>query len=179
MPMEDGKCYWTAKISVAEDVAYYCVSETLLDLLRQILEKGQTHFPGLLEVKSINLETSREILAHTPVPSHIAERAYKKIPEKEIKEAKIPAFVSIPIDAELMPIVKLLDEEKGKGFIIASRKILAQYEILAIATAKTKQKIEDARIEEKNGKVFWVVFSDDKEMRFDLTTGELLKVMSR
>lgn len=176
MPMEDGKCYWTAKISVAGDAAYYCVSETLSDLLRQILEKGQTHFPGLLDVRSINLETSEEFLAHAPIPSHIAERAYKKIPEKEIKEAKIPAFVSIPIDAELTPIVEW-DEEKCKGLIITSRKVLAQHEILAIAYAKTKQKIEDARIEEKNGKVFWVVFSyDDKEMQFDLTTGELKEV---
>ena len=131
IPMEDGKCYWTAKISVAGDAAYYCVSETLSDLLRQILEKGQTHFPGLLEVKSINLETSGEILAHTAVPSHIAERAYKRIPEKEIKEAKIPVFVSIPIDAELAPIVELLDEEKCKGLIITSRKVFAHWVVFS------------------------------------------------
>lgn len=173
--MEGGECYLTAKISLAENAAYYCVSETLLGLLRQILEKGQTHFPGLLEVKSVNLEISREMLAQTPVPSHIAERAYKKIPKKEVKEAKIPASVSIPTDVELTPIAEF-GEAQVKGFIITGRKVLAKYEVLAIATVKTKEKIKGAHIEEKSGKVFWVVASDNKEMQFDLTTGELLKV---
>lgn len=174
-PMEGGEYYWTAKISVAGKVAYYCVSVTLLGLLHQILEKGQTHFPGLLEVKSVNLEISREALVYTPVPSHIAERAYKKIPKKEVKEAKIPASVSIPTDVELTPIVEFA-EDKVKGFIITGREVLAKYEVSAIATAKTKQKIKDAHIDEENSKVFWMLTSNNKEMRFDLTTGELLEV---
>lgn len=52
MPMEGGERYWTAKISVAGNVAYYCVSETLLGLLRQILEKGQTHLRTCTLIKS-------------------------------------------------------------------------------------------------------------------------------
>ncbi len=173
MPMEDGECYWAAKISVAGNAAYYCVSETLLDLLRQILEKGQTHFSDLLELGSVNLEIAKETLAHVPIPNHVTQRAYEKISDKEIKEAQISPFISIPIDAELTPMVELY-EEKVKGFIITRRKVLARHEILAIAAAKTNRKIEHVHVEQKNSKVFWVVFSNDKEMRFDITTGELL-----
>jgi len=176
--MDGGECYWTAKISVAGNAAYYYVSETLLSLLRQILEKGQTHFPGLLEVKNVNVEISREMLVHSPVPSHIAERSYEKIPNKEVKEAKISVSVSIPADVELTLIVEF-DEEKVKGFKITRRNVLAKYEVLAIAAAKTKQKIKGAHIEGKHGKVFWVVASDDKEMRFDVKNiymQELLEV---
>lgn len=76
---------------------------------------------------------------------------------------------------ELTPIVEL-GEDKTEGFIITGRKVLAKYEVLSVATAKTKQKIKYAHIEEENGKVFWVVASNNEEIRFDLTTGEPLKV---
>lgn len=68
---------------------------------------------------------------------------------------------------ELTPIVEL-GEDKTEGFIITGRKVLAKYEVLSVATAKTKQKIKYAHIEEENGKVFWWLLRIMK--KYDLTS---------
>ena len=176
IPMEEGEFYWVAKIAVSGKAAYYCVSETLLSLLLQVLEKGQTHFLGLLDVKGVSLEISSENFAHSPVPGHIANKAYKNIPEKRVGETLIPAIVSIPVDVELEPISEL--GKRVKGFTITRREILAKYEISAIVNSKSEHEIEDFHIEEINGEVFWVA-SDNGKKLFNCMTGEHVSTYKR
>lgn len=69
--------------------------------------------------------------------------------------------VSTIMDAELMLIVEL-GEDRVKGFDYW-RQVLRKYGFLVIAAAETKQKVKGCSHREKNGKVYWFVFSNTKE----------------
>lgn len=172
-----GEYHWIAKISIADKTAYYCAARTIKDLIYQILDKEQKYFPNCLELEKSNIEISRERLVHTYVDDDFVEKTCERFEaegrSKMIGEAKIKPSISVPADAELMPIVEP-GEEKTKGFMITKRNLLAKHEILAAAAPRIEKEIQEAYIGKKGDGIVWISTLDRDKFILGPSTGELI-----
>ena len=170
LPIEGtGEEYLIAEISIKENLAYYCVSNSLPNLKKIVERKGTKHFPGILDLKNIEIKYVSDKLVFSPVPGFTARNAFNKIENKKINTVEIPAYISIPNDAELTPIVDM-----GKGHIkdlkIKKRTILAKYEINAIA--EKFGTIINAKITEINNEIVWELLINNEKLYFNPINGE-------
>lgn len=169
IPMEGtGEKYWIAEVKIRDKLVFYCVAESISLVKKEIKRKAKKYFPGLLDLKNVQINYVNDYLVYSPVPGFIADSAYTQIAEKKINGIEIPAKISIPSDADLTPIV---DMKKGtiKDIQIKTRELLAKYEIEAIASEKYI--LEDIKIISHNGEIIWKVRTNDGMRFFDPING--------
>ncbi|MFX0138030.1 MAG: hypothetical protein ACFFDN_30590 [Candidatus Hodarchaeota archaeon] len=173
LPIEGtGDKYCIAEVSIKNYLCYYCVATSFSNLKKSIQRKGDKHFPGLLKLKNVEIKNTSDYLVHSPVPGFTVRNAISKVKNKKINDVEIPAYISIPNDAELTP---LIDMDKGniEDFEIRQRDILAKYEITAIASNFAQ--VKDTTIIEKNNDIFWNVLTNKGELFFNPINGKKIE----
>lgn len=167
-----GDKYRIAEISINDNLAYYCVADSLINLDKEIQRKANMHFPGLLNLKSVNIKYLSDYLVNSSVASFIAESAIKNIASKKINDVEIPSYISIPNDADLMPIINI-GKDCIKDLKIRERKILAKYEIKTIASKFGN--VKKATLKEIDGDIIWEVSTNSGELYFNIINGERIE----
>ncbi|NVM02637.1 MAG: hypothetical protein HWN67_09895 [Candidatus Helarchaeota archaeon] len=173
MPIEGtGDKYRIAEVCIGDNLGYYCVATSLSDLKKEIQRKGDKHFPGMLNSKQIRIRFVADYLVYSSVAGFIAKNAFNNVINKKVNDVEIPAYISIPNDAELTPIV-IIGKNYIKDLKIKERKILAKYEIMEIASKFGN--VKNAIMTEIDDEPVWVVFTDYGELFFNSSNGEKLE----
>ncbi len=169
IPMDGkGEKYWIAEVILGEKLAFYSVGNSISIVKKENKRKAKKYFPGILNLKNVEINYVNDYLVYSPVPSFIADTAYNQISKKKINGTEIPAKISVPSDADLTPIVDM-NKGKIKGLAIKKRELLAKYEINAIVSEKYN--VEDLKITELNGELIWEVLTNEGKRYFDPFTG--------
>ncbi|NVM02636.1 MAG: hypothetical protein HWN67_09890 [Candidatus Helarchaeota archaeon] len=173
LPIEGtGDKYLIAEVSIRKNLCYYCVSTSLSNLKKEIQRKGDKHFPGLLKLRNSDIKYLNDYLVHSPVLGYTARNAFSKVKNKKINNVEIPAYISIPNDAELTPLINM-DKGNIKDLKIRKRDILAKYEITAIASNFAH--VENTTILEINNEIFWKVLTNKGELFFNPMNGKKIE----
>ncbi|MFX0138029.1 MAG: hypothetical protein ACFFDN_30585 [Candidatus Hodarchaeota archaeon] len=173
MPIEGtGDKYKIAEVCIGDNLGYYCVATSLSDLKKEIQRKGDKHFPGLLNTKQIRIKFLADYLVYSSVAGFIAKNAFNNVINKKVNDAEIPAYISIPNDAELTPII-IIGKNYIKDLKIKKRNILAKYEIMGIASKFGN--VKNAIMTEIDNEPVWKVFTDYGELFFNPLNGEKLE----
>ncbi len=163
-----GEEYYIAEVCVNGKLAFYCVTISPDKLEKDLIRVGDKHFPGLLESNIVQVKKFAEYLVYSPVPSGVAKNAYENVAPKRIHDVEVPARYSVPYDAELTPIVDI-GESSADEMEVKKRKLLAKYEIMALASRKAK--VNDINLIEMNNALVWEVITENGESYYDLTNG--------
>lgn len=163
-----GEKFWIAEVVIGQKLCFYAVAPSKAMLEKDLIRKAKTHFPGLLETGEVEINYFLDSLVHSPVPGMTARNAFKNLSGKKVQDVEIDPQIAVPNDADLTPLVDV-GEGKVEGLEIKKRKVLAKYEILALA--EDMGAIQDAMVKVINGRLFWRVMTDRGEVCYDIFEG--------
>ncbi|WXG45940.1 MAG: hypothetical protein WED05_04610 [Candidatus Atabeyarchaeum deiterrae] len=148
---------WVAKVFHKNTLAFYSVGPKFDEVLADVKDKADTHFPNLTNLKNLQVKLRCLSLAEVDISeAFIVDYLVKCSPDRA-GGTKFPPELTLPLQMTLCPVVDLYDEEP---WLSDCRAMLAKEEACYIANGGLLGPYSTAKLkEDDNGELVWNVSS--------------------
>jgi len=146
---------WVAIVGHGKDVAFYEVADDYNELIENVKDKSNTHFPGLLETSKAWVKVVKSSLSEINIPEYWINRALQKLPARAALGKRIPPEIAVPLELELAPIVSFgaTEREVANLEVLRKRNLICRTEVCTLAKCNPSDPI----FVERSGKPLWKI----------------------